>query len=771
MEGGLMSSTDSRANLNLGQQRKRAKELRREQRAGSAEAAVRIMVHLPRARTQTAGQVLASPFTLSEAQLVVAREAGFSSWAAMRHELDERARSQSITEDALIDLAFAGNDDAVQTLLEREPALVRQSIFAAAAVADSESAFMLLDTDPSLANRRGGRREWTPLLYLCCSRYLRGEASATAARLVITRRLLHLGADVNATGKEPGYTTDSVSGGFDDAHWQPLEGAAGRVASPELVGLLLESGADLFKTTAVLTHAVRGGDVDVLRRLLERAPQSWYQHIWALRACVLLERPEMAEILVDHQKRSQDAGSTVPKHALMEAIQLERDPQLIDILLGGAAESELGHLMCQNLLRYAVRYGQFATADLLRHRGADDAMVTEIDRVIGACVAGDRAEAQRLLGASARLRGTFNQEDHLMLSWAIRRGHGEAVPLLLEVGIDPTVADNDGDTPLHLAVRASSLEWVQTLLSAGARVDARNFDMQTPLDLALTLSNAEARDQLTRHLLNCGARPGAVTPFTAALDSRHVDPRHGAHQEDPDLLFERAADAVAFGDLETLRALLDQYPALVHARSPRAHRCTLLHYCGANGTEAPRQRTPSNAPAIAELLLEHGADPNSTCKLYGGGSTTMGLLLTSMHPHAAGLDGELVRVLGRFGARIDTSDLMHAIDSGAGLAVAAMVEAGVPVDNLFVASALGRLDLMEDLLSRGAEINARGSNWHSTALHAAAGMDQKAAALFLLDRGADRSLHNVWEAAPADTARHFGHHELADLIDAHRPSP
>jgi hypothetical protein len=45
-----------------------------------------------------------------------------------------------------------------------------------------------------------------------------------------------------------------------------------------------------------------------------------------------------------------------------------------------------------------------------------------------------------------------------------------------------------------------------------------------------------------------------------------------------------------------------------------------------------RQRTPANAPAIAQLLLERGADPNASCRLYGGGSTTLGLLLTSIHP-------------------------------------------------------------------------------------------------------------------------------------------
>lgn len=54
---------------------------------------------------------------------------------------------------------------------------------------------------------------------------------------------------------------------------------------------------------------------------------------------------------------------------------------------------------------------------------------------------------------------------------------------------------------------------------------------------------------------------------------------------------------------------------------------------------------------------------------------------------------------------------MCAIEYGAPPAAKAIVEAGVPVDNLFVAAGLDRMELMEDLLSRGADINARYSGY------------------------------------------------------------
>ena len=67
--------------------------------------------------------------------------------------------------------------------------------------------------------------------------------------------------------------------------------------------------------------------------------------------------------------------------------------------------------------------------------------------------------------------------------------------------------------------------------------------------------------------------------------------------------FEEAADAVVEGDIATLEHLLDEDPSLIHARSTREHRCTLLHYVGANGFESFRQKSPPNAVEVAELLL------------------------------------------------------------------------------------------------------------------------------------------------------------------------
>jgi hypothetical protein len=119
----------------------------------------------------------------------------------------------------------------------------------------------------------------------------------------------------------------------------------------------------------------------------------------------------------------------------------------------------------------------------------------------------------------------------------------------------------------------------------------------------------------------------------------------------PDPAFELAVDTLLSGDVERLRGLLASNPSLVHQRSSFGHRSTLLHYVGSNGVETYRQRVPLNLAEITRLLIDAGADVHATANMYGGGSTTLGLLVTSDHPAKAGVTDEVRKVLVDAGAK------------------------------------------------------------------------------------------------------------------------
>jgi len=121
----------------------------------------------------------------------------------------------------------------------------------------------------------------------------------------------------------------------------------------------------------------------------------------------------------------------------------------------------------------------------------------------------------------------------------------------------------------------------------------------------------------------------------------------------PIALFEAAVDAIVDGDLAALKRLLQAHPDLVTARSARRHQSTLLHYVGANGVESYRQKTPANAVEIARALLDAGAAVDAGAGMYGGGSTTLGLVATSIHPLLAGVQDALMTLLIERGAAID----------------------------------------------------------------------------------------------------------------------
>ncbi len=166
--------------------------------------------------------------------------------------------------------------------------------------------------------------------------------------------------------------------------------------------------------------------------------------------------------------------------------------------------------------------------------------------------------------------------------------------------------------------------------------------------------------------------------------------------------FEAAADAITSGDIRTLRRLLHDYPELVRMRSQRTHQAPLVHYVAANGVEDFRQKTPNNIVEIAKLLLDAGAEVNAESNAYGGGSTALGLVATSVHPERAGVQEPLMQVLLDHGAVIDrpggAGNRLTAVEgclaNGRGKAARFLASRGARL-NLATAAGIGSLDIVK----------------------------------------------------------------------------
>jgi hypothetical protein len=218
--------------------------------------------------------------------------------------------------------------------------------------------------------------------------------------------------------------------------------------------------------------------------------------------------------------------------------------------------------------------------------------------------------------------------------------------------------------------------------------------------------------------------------------------RDGAIAGSPVARFEAAADAIVTGDTDTLRRLLREHPELIRSRSLRNHHATLLHYAGANGIEGWRQHTPPQAVEILELLLASGADVDAVASIYGG-STTLGLVATSLHPERAGAQNALIDVLLAHGARLDFPGAAgngHSLVKGClanarPRAAAYLASRGAPLD-IEGAGGVGRVDVLAACFDADGRIRPPATEADiAAAFVAAAFASQHEAVRFLFDRG------------------------------------
>lgn len=244
------------------------------------------------------------------------------------------------------------------------------------------------------------------------------------------------------------------------------------------------------------------------------------------------------------------------------------------------------------------------------------------------------------------------------------------------------------------------------------------------------------------------------TKFTQHLEALGAD--------SPISEFEQAADAIITGDVAALKRMLQADPRLVRARSDRDHRATLLHYVSANGVENYRQKTPANIVDVARILLDAGAEVEAEADMYGGGARTLGLVVTSAHPRAAGVQNELADLLLKRGARLDDGVVNDCLANGCPEAAEHLVRLGAKVD-LEGAAGIGRVDVVQRYFD---EERLTASDAKAiTALMMAAWYNQRDVVTFLLDQGVSAGARNP-EKKDGNTALHIAAYQgLVQLVE------
>jgi GNAT superfamily N-acetyltransferase len=352
---------------------------------------------------------------LATAQLAIARELGERSWPALVRRAELESATTRERADAFVRAATSDRIDHADALLERDPAIA-QTLPAAALVLGAPVA-----VDPFVPL---GPLSWLPLLYVTHSRYLGGER--TDALVASAERLLEAGADPNGAYIHEEFGAQSA-----------LYGAAGIAHEPRLTRLLLERGASPDDNESVY-HATEAPDQTCIRLLL-------------------------------------DAGASVAgTNALAHALDRE-DLALVELLLEhGPAPGERWDERDRAIPWAIYRNRSARVVRLLAARGADlEALgavleASDLDRLIGACMRGDRDEA---IARSTRDPGLVEAArvdlgEALMI--AAGEGRVEATTLLVDVGAPIEARGELGGGPLHHAAWNGRGGTVDVLLRRGA---------------------------------------------------------------------------------------------------------------------------------------------------------------------------------------------------------------------------------------------------------------------------------------------------------------
>lgn len=492
----------------LEQYRKQAKDLLHAHRAADPAALARIRRHHPTLHNLPIDKIPTSSFTLTDAQLILAREHNFESWPRFAAHITTLNLVRSLAElndpvAGFIEFACIPRHDShasgtlehAQLILSRYPHVATANIHTASILAEEPTVRAFLQRDPSLATAKGGPHEWDALTHLCFSRYLRLDESRSDAFLRTAQALLDAGASA-ATGWYEMIDHPTPRPLFESA----IYGAAAIARHPALTQLLLDRGADPNDEETPY-HVPEGYDNTVLGILLE---------------CGKLNPESLTTILLRKCDWHDELGIALalehgadPNHltrwgltALHQAARRDNSLVIIEQLLKHGADPFLPNRDGLTAQQIAARRGRKDLLDLLFvlfHEKSLKVQLSPLDQLIVACASSDPD--------GLYTKGTFAYLTHhhpgitvellaqggTLLAEFAGNNNADGIRNLLALGVSSSALyQGDGyfgiprsSTALHVAAWRAQPAAVQFLIESGTPINALDGNGRTALQLAI----------------------------------------------------------------------------------------------------------------------------------------------------------------------------------------------------------------------------------------------------------------------------------------------
>jgi ankyrin repeat protein len=386
--------------------------------------------------------------------------------------------------NGFLQAATEGNQEQAESLLAEEPRLRTANIFTASMLGEISAAEAFLKSDPTLATRKGGPKDWDPLLYLSFSRFHKTDQRRARGMIQVAKLLLAHGADPN-TGFE-----------FESQCKLPVLWAACCEANhPALARVLLEAGANPNDGESIYHLAEKNyrESLELLKEFganLSGPINPWnntplyfilgHKPLTDMTPTVLLGVQWLLENGADPNVPSYESESR-PVH--LAATNGWGIP-LFELLSRHGADLKVPRKDGKTAYALAFRRGDTALVDWLRARGVETP-VTLGEEFIGACRRSDEPAVRALLEVHPGLLNSLTQAERALIVEAAANNEVGALKLMLQSGLAVETRGNDGETPLHFAAWFGNLEAVQFLLQHRAPLELKDTTYDaTPLGWA-----------------------------------------------------------------------------------------------------------------------------------------------------------------------------------------------------------------------------------------------------------------------------------------------
>jgi ankyrin repeat protein len=498
---------------NLEQLKNQAKDLRKSHKSGDATATKRIRESHPRWSSASEPEIVNTKISLSDAQLVVAREYGFASWPKLKEHVESVPPAATDPMELFKQAFVEHNASLFRELLERFPA-IKPRINEPVATFDA----------PIITQVR--TREMLDVL-------------------------LEAGADINAKSRW-------WAGGFGLLHG----------AEPDLAAYAIQRGAimdvhaaarlgmiqrlkELIAADPTLVHA-RGGDgqtplhfastIEIAEFLLDHGADidaHDVDHESTPAQYMVCDRQEIARYLIRRGCKTDILLAAALGDVDLVREHLDAGPDCVHVRVsdeyfpminkksgGTIYQWTLGWYMSPHDV--AKKFGHEDVFRLLMERSPTDA------KLLAACWAADKVAVKSLLAEHPNLAAGLSDAYRRQVAHAARNNNLAAVRVMLAAGLPVDALGQHGATPLHWAGFHGNAEMTREILRYHPPLERIDADFQsTPLGWAIHGSengwHCRTGDYAATvdTLLKVGAKiPAKNTGGTEAV--KEILRRHGA---------------------------------------------------------------------------------------------------------------------------------------------------------------------------------------------------------------------------------------------------